>query len=73
MYEFAPHNGLQILDARLSQMLKFQVQGVANIAGQLYTTNTMIPVNYPWVAAYIGTNWVHIFPVAEGLRNHRGA
>jgi len=62
VYEFAPRNGLQILDARLSQMLKFQVQGAANEAGQLYTTNTMIAVNYPWVAAYIGTNWVHIFP-----------
>jgi len=62
VYEFAPRNGLQILDARLSQMLKFQVQGAASEAGQLYTTNTMIAVNYPWVAAYIGTNWVHIFP-----------
>lgn len=62
VYEFAPRNGVQILDARLSQMLKFQIQGAVNEAGQLYTTNTMIPVNYPWVAAYIGTNWVHIFP-----------
>ena len=53
---------MQILDARLSRMLKFQVQGGFSEAGQLYTTNTMIPVNYPWVAAYIGTNWVHIFP-----------
>ena len=62
VYEFAPRNGLQIMDARLSQMLKFQIQGAVSEAGQLYTTNTMIPVNYPWVAAYIGTNWVHIFP-----------
>jgi RHS repeat-associated protein len=62
VYEFAPRNGLQILDARLSQMLKFQVQGAVSEAGQLYTTNSMIAVNYPWVAAYIGTNWVHIFP-----------
>jgi RHS repeat-associated protein len=61
-YEYAPHNGLQILDARLSRMLKFQVQGGFSEAGQLYTSNTMIAVNYPWVAAYIGTNWVHIFP-----------
>ena len=73
VYEFAPHNGLQMLDARLSDMLKFQVHGIINQAGQLYTTNTMIPVNYPWVAAYIGTNWVHIFPwmkdyqITEGL------
>jgi RHS repeat-associated protein len=62
VYEFAPRNGMQILDARLSRMLKFQVHGGFDEAGRAYTTNTMIPVNYPWVAAYIGTNWVHIFP-----------
>lgn len=34
---------------------------------------TLIPVNYPWVAAYVGTNWVHLFPwlkdteMVEGL------
>ncbi|HEV2329320.1 MAG TPA: transglutaminase domain-containing protein, partial [Verrucomicrobiae bacterium] len=62
VYEFAPHNGLMMLDSRLSQMFKFQVHGDLNDAGVPFTTNTMIPVNYPWVAAYIGTNWVHIFP-----------
>ena len=73
VYEFAPPGGLQILDARLSAMLKFQVHGAYSEAGQLYTTNTMIAVNYPWVAAYIGTNWVHLFPwlkdyqIVEGL------
>jgi RHS repeat-associated protein len=72
VYEFAPHNGLQILDARLSQMLQFQVHGDINQAGQLYTTNTMIPVNYPWVAAYIGTNWIHIFPWLKDYRISEG-
>jgi RHS repeat-associated protein len=72
VYEFAPHNGLQMLDARLSQMLKFQVHGDANYAGAVYTTNTMIPVNYPWVAAYIGTNWVHIFPWLKDYRMVEG-
>ncbi len=72
VYEFAPHNGMQILDARLSQMLKFQVHGDINEAGQLYTTNTMIAVNYPWVAAYIGTNWVHIFPWMKDNRINEG-
>ena len=62
-YMFPPHNGMMIADERLSRMLKFQVQGDFNQAGQFdSTTNTMIAVNYPWVAAYIGTNWVHIFP-----------
>ena len=72
VYEFAPHNGLQMLDARLSQMLKFQVHGDINSAGQLYTTNAMIPVNYPWVAAYIGTNWVHIFPWLKDCEINEG-
>ncbi|HEV2318124.1 MAG TPA: choice-of-anchor Q domain-containing protein, partial [Verrucomicrobiae bacterium] len=72
VYEFAPHNGLQILDARLSRMLKFQVHGGYSEAGQLYTTNTMIPVNYPWVAAYIGTNWVQIFPWLKDYEINEG-
>lgn len=72
VYEFAPHNGIQILDARLSQMLRFQVHGDINLAGQPYTTNTMIAVNYPWVAAYIGTNWVHIFPWMKDYRMSEG-
>jgi RHS repeat-associated protein len=72
-YVYPPHNGMQILDARLSRMLKFQVHGGFSEAGQLYTANTMIAVNYPWVAAYIGSKWVHIFPwlkdysISEGL------
>lgn len=72
VYEFAPRNGMQILDARLSRMLKFQVQGGFNEAGLLYNTNTMIPVNYPWVAAYIGTNWVHIFPWLKDYEINEG-
>jgi RHS repeat-associated protein len=72
VYEFAPHNGMKILDTRLSRMLKFQVQGGFSEAGQLYTTNTMIAVNYPWVAAYIGTNWVHIFPWLKDYEINEG-
>jgi len=72
-YVYPPRNGVQILDARLSRMLRFQVHGGFSETGQPYTRNTMIAVNYPWVAAYIGTNWVHIFPwmkdysIVEGL------
>lgn len=61
-YVFPPHNGMKILDARLSRMLKFQVRGGFSEAGNAYTTNSMIAVNYPWVAVYVGTNWVHLFP-----------
>lgn len=67
-FVYPPHNGMQILDARLSRMLKFQVHGSFSEAGELYTTNSMIPVNYPWVAAYIGTNWIHLFPWLKDYR-----
>ncbi|HTV42882.1 MAG TPA: DUF6531 domain-containing protein [Candidatus Sulfotelmatobacter sp.] len=73
VYQFPPSGGMKILTERLSEMFRFQIQGAYTEAGQLYTTNTMITVNYPWVAAYIGTNWVNIFPwlkdyeVTEGL------
>lgn len=67
-FVYPPRNGMQILDARLSRMLKFQVHSSFSEAGQPYTTNSMIPVNYPWVAAYIGTNWVHLFPWLKDYR-----
>jgi RHS repeat-associated protein len=71
-YVFPPHNGMKILDARLSQMLRFQVHGSYTEAGQLYTTNTMIPVNYPWVTAYISNNWVHIYPWLKDYEINEG-
>jgi len=73
VYVYPPHNGLKMLDTRLSTLLRIQFKGAVNNVGQAYTTNRTIPVNYPWVAAYVGTNWVHIFPwlkdtsVIEGL------
>jgi YD repeat-containing protein len=62
VYEFAPQDGLLMTDSRLSTLLRLQIRGAVNNAARTYTTNRLIPVNYPWVAAYIGTNWVHIFP-----------
>ena len=62
VYQFPPHNGLQIVDARLSKLLRTQIRGAVNNDGTAYTTNQLIAVNYPWVATYIGTNWVHVFP-----------
>ncbi len=61
-YVFPPHNGLQLVDARLSKLLRTQIRYAVDNQGYAWTTNQLIPVNYPWVAAYIGTNWVHIFP-----------
>jgi YD repeat-containing protein len=73
VYEFPPNDGLLMTDSRLSTLLRMQVHGAVDNSGFLWTTNKLIPVNYPWVAAYIGTNWVHIFPwlkdteVSEGF------
>jgi YD repeat-containing protein len=62
-----------MLDKRLSALLRLRVNGSQDENGYLYTTNTLIPVNYPWVSTYISNQWVHIFPwlkdtqVTEGL------
>ena len=72
-YVFPPHNGLQILDARLSRMLKFQVQGGFSEAGQLYTTNTMIAVNYPVGGGLHRHQLGAYLPVVEGLRDQTRA
>jgi len=73
-YIYGPTDGIQMLDAQLSSLLRMQLHGAVNQNnGQIYTTNALISVNYPWVAAYLGGQWVHLFPwlknteVVEGL------
>jgi RHS repeat-associated protein len=72
-YIYGPYDGVQMLDARLSKLLRMQVKGAVNSNGNIYTTNNLISVNYPWVAAYINGQWQHLFPwlkdteVVEGL------
>jgi RHS repeat-associated protein len=60
-YVFPTNNGLQMLSSQMSEILQCQLTGALNYYGQ---TNipTLLNVNYPWVTAYIGTNWVQIFP-----------
>ncbi len=63
VYVYPPHNTLTMLDSRLSRLLRLQFRGAVNpLTGQSYTSNKLIAVNFPWVAAYVGTNWVHLFP-----------
>jgi YD repeat-containing protein len=62
VYVYPPHNGLKLLDTRLSKLLRIQFKGAVNAQGQTYTSSRVIPVNYPWVAAYVGSSWVHLFP-----------
>ena len=59
---YPTNGGLQMLNSQVSKLLRMQLQGAVN--SQLGQTNVpqLISLNYPWVAAYIGTNWVQIFP-----------
>ena len=72
-YVFPTNNNVQMLDSRLSTLLRMQLHGAVNQYGQLYTTNTLITVNYPWVAVTISNQTVHLFPwlkdtqITEGL------
>ncbi len=72
-YVFPPDGGLKMLDTRLSALLRMRINGAVDNQNHYYTTNTLIPVNYPWVAAYVSNQWVHLFPwikdtqVEEGL------
>lgn len=72
-YVFPTNNNVLMLDTRLSALLRMQLHGAVNQYGQLYTSNTLITVNYPWVVTTISNQTVHIFPwlkdtcITEGL------
>ncbi len=72
-YIYPPYDGVQMVDAGLSKLLQVQLRGAVTSDGFIYTTNSLISVNYPWVAAYVDGQWVHLFPwlkdtsVTEGL------
>ncbi len=72
-YVFPTNNNVQMLDTRLSTLLRMQLHGAVNQYGQLYTTNALITVNYPWVVTTISNQTVQIFPwlkdtkITEGL------
>jgi RHS repeat-associated protein len=60
-YVYPTNGGLQMLDFQVSKLLRTQLRGAVNFYGQTNLPQ-VISVNYPWVAAYIGTNWVQVFP-----------
>ena len=70
-YVFPANDTLQMLDQRMSSILRMQLHNAVDVNGNPIMPQ-VIPVNYPWVAAYVGgTNsggtftggtWVHIFP-----------
>jgi RHS repeat-associated protein len=60
-YVFPTNGGMQMLSSQMSKLLHVQLSGAVNELGQT-NVSAVLNVNYPWVAAYIGTNWVQIFP-----------
>lgn len=72
-FVFPTNNNVQLADTRLSNLLRMQVHGALTQNGQTFTTNSLITVNYPWVAVSISNTCVHIFPwlkdteISEGL------
>ena len=65
-YVFAPHDTMSMLNMRMSTLLRMQLNGAVNGDPNSSDTTSVVPqpvnVNYPWVAAYINSQWVHIFP-----------
>ncbi|HEY8964835.1 MAG TPA: DUF6531 domain-containing protein, partial [Candidatus Methylacidiphilales bacterium] len=66
-YIFPQTDGTLMFDQQLSHLLRMQISGAQNNVtgtGATYATSTpnLIPVNYPWVAAYVDGKWVHLFP-----------
>ena len=63
VYVFPTNNGMQLLDYQLSRLMRMQLKGAVTEPG-LTNMPHLIPVNYPWVAAYITSEsrWVHFFP-----------
>ena len=60
-YVYPTNGGLQMLDFQASKLLRMQLTGALSPLGQTNLPQS-IALNYPWVAAYIGTNWVQVFP-----------
>ena len=72
-YIFPANDTLQMLDQRMSSILRLQINNAVDPYGNpIMPSGQIIPVNYPWVAAYVGGTlsgatysggtWVHIFP-----------
>jgi RHS repeat-associated protein len=70
-YVYPQQNGTLMFNEQMSTLLHMQLNGALN-AAQDASLPTLIPVNYPWVAAYIGGKWVHIFPWLKDTAANEG-
>jgi RHS repeat-associated protein len=62
VYAFPPTDGIKMLDARVSKLLRIQIAGALDPNTLTTNSHSLIAMNYPWVAAYINDRWVHLFP-----------
>jgi len=60
-YVFPEHDKTLMFDEQLSKMLHTQLRGTMTFLGPVPVPE-LIPVNYPWVTAYIDGKWIHLFP-----------
>ena len=60
-YVFPTHNTLQMLDSRMSKLLRMQLKGAVDAYGNSNVPQ-LLNVNYPWVALYFNNQWIHVFP-----------
>ncbi len=76
-YVFPEDNTTKLLKSSASRMLGYQWEGALDLSGSTYeygesvdlgvgTDSELVPVNYPWVAAYVEidgvSKWIHLFP-----------
>jgi RHS repeat-associated protein len=72
VYAFPPTNGIKMLDTRLSKMLRVQLNHALDPNSLAINTNSLISVNYPWIAAYINNQWIHLFPWIKDTEINEG-
>ena len=70
-YIFPNQDQMLMIDQQLSTILRMQIQGANGVIGYEQVPQ-LIPVNYPWVAAYIHGQWVHVFPWLKNTVVHEG-
>lgn len=72
-YVFPQSGSMQMPDTHLSSLLRMQLHGALNYRGVQFTSESLLPVNYPWVVVRVDGVDRHVFPwlkdteVLEGL------
>lgn len=76
-YIYPEYNSLFMLDSRLSTLLGTKIRGAIRKDGLeelVFDPDEpfLVPCNYPWVSAYIGGEWAHLFPWLKDIEIEQG-